>query len=539
MDEGIQQTETATAGPGDAARKDGAEAIAARASSVAAATMGSRLLGFLRDIIIASVLGVGPLADAFFAAFRFPLVVRRFFSEGALSLSVMPALAERQARDGWDGAQRLARSFLLRIGLWFVPAVVVILIAARPLAELVAPGFEAAQLDRMAALMRLMMPYLACIAGVALLAAVCNFRDRFFLPAAISAVFNICIITGGVLAVLAGWDTALVIAACVSIAGVAQLVILAPAVRRLGFSILGPADRRDPQARAMLRRLGPVLVGSSSFQVMIVAATILATVMTSGSVGAIYFADRLIHFPLGIVGVAVATATLPGLSAHHAEKRHNDFRQVWQDGVALSLFLTLPSMAGLLALSGPITSLLFEHGAFDAHAAAMTASTLRGFVIGLPALAASRALVAVLFAAAMIRQAVVASVAGMLCFAVLAWPAMAWQGAAGLAGAGAVASWFVFLVQARAVSRSGGGGSGSPVWRAIVRRAFVPAVLSVGVFIAAWGLCGVLPPSWRRWSVIAIVPLCGAGYMAASLRLGVDEARALMPSSLGRRGRRT
>ncbi|QJT10427.1 murein biosynthesis integral membrane protein MurJ [Oceanidesulfovibrio marinus] len=537
MDEGIQQTETTAAGAGGAVKQDGAEAIAVRASSVAAATMASRLLGFVRDIIIASVLGVGPLADAFFAAFRFPLVVRRFFSEGALSLSVMPALAERQARDGWDGAQHLARSFLLRIGLWFVPAVVVILIAARPLAELVAPGFEAAQLDRMAALMRLMMPYLVCIAAVALLAAVCNFRDRFFLPAAIPAVFNLCIITGGVLAVLAGWDTALVIAACVSIAGVAQLVILAPAVRRLGFSVLGPADLRDPQAKAMLRRLGPVLVGSSSFQAMIVAATILATAMTSGSVGAIYFADRLIHFPLGIVGVAVATATLPRLSAHHAEKRHSDFRQVWEDGVALSLFLTLPAMAGLLALSGPITSLLFEHGAFDAHAAGMTAGTLRGFVIGLPALAASRALVAVLFAAAMIRQAVVASVAGMLCFAVLAWPAMAWQGAAGLAGAGALASWFVFLVQARAVSRTSGEQAHAPVWRAIVRRAFVPAVLSVGVFLAAWAMCGVLPPSWRRWSVIAIIPLCGAGYMAASLRLGVAESRALM-QSLRKGGRR-
>ncbi len=531
MDEDPQDTKPER----HAEERDGVEALARRASSVAAATLGSRLLGFARDILIASVLGVGPLADVFLAAFRFPLVVRRFFAEGALSLSVLPAMAHRQAESGWDGAQDLARSFLLRIGLWLIPILVLVLAAAHPVAQLAAPGFDSMQVERMAGLLRLMLPYFACIAGVALLAAVCNFRDRFFLPAAIPAVFNVCIIAGGGLAVLMGWDPAVAMAACVSLAGAAQLVILAPACRRLGFALRGRANVHDPEAGAMIRRLGPVLLGSSSFQIMIVAATILATGLTSGSVGAIYFADRLVHFPLGIVGAAVATATLPSLSAHHAGKRHEDFRRVWQDGVALALFLTLPAMAGLLALGGPITSLLFERGAFDTQAVEVTTRTLRGFTIGLPALAASRALVSVLFAGNRIRQAVVASIAGVVCFAVLAWPAMMWQGPAGLAAAGAVASWIVFLVQARAVSAQDGAGQGS-AWRAIAKRTTVPLVLSAGVFLAAWGACEALPEAWRRWSVLVLAPFCGAGYMAAALRLNVAEAHALL-RSIQRRGK--
>lgn len=531
MDEAAQDTQ---AGPHEAGN-DGMRGLARRASSVAAATMGSRLLGFMRDILIASVLGAGPLADVFLAAFRFPLVVRRFFSEGALNLSVLPALAQRQAESGWEGAQALARSFLLRIALWMVPLLVLVFAAARPVAELAAPGFDAIQTDRMAGLLRLMLPYLVCIVWVALLAAVCNFRDRFFLPAAIPSVFNVCIIAGGGLAVFAGWDAAVAMAACVSLAGAAQFAVLAPACRRLGFSLRGRANIRDPEAGVMIRRLGPVLLGSSSFQIMIVAATILATELASGSVGAIYFADRIIHFPLGIVGAAVATATLPSLAAHHAGNRRAEFRRAWQDGVTLALFLTLPATAGLLALSGPIASLLFERGAFDAQAAEATARTLRGFTIGLPALAASRALVSVLFAGNMIRQAVAASLAGVLCFTVLAWPAMAWQGPAGLAAAGAVASWVVFLVQARAVSAHDGAGQES-AWRAIMRRASMPLVLSVGVFFAAWGACDALPQSWERWSVLALAPLCGAGYMVAALRLNVAEARALLQALRGRKG---
>ncbi|MFW5735418.1 MAG: murein biosynthesis integral membrane protein MurJ [Oceanidesulfovibrio sp.] len=518
--------------------RDTAAELASRASRIAAATMVSRVLGFARDILIASVLGVGPLADAFYAAFRFPLVVRRIFSEGVVSLSVMPALAQRQTVSGWDGAQDLARSFLVRIGLWIVPVLLIVFVAARPVAELAAPGFEADQLARMAGLLRLMLPYIACLVAAALFTALCNFRDSFFMPAAIPAVFNICLITGGALAVVAGWDTAVVIAACVSIAGAAQLAILAPACRRLGFSLKGRADPRDPEARAMVKRLGPVLLGSSSFQVMIVAATILSTSLAPGSVGAIYFADRIIHFPLGIVGAAVATATLPMLAAHHAGSRHDEFRRVWQDGIALSLFLTLPAMAGLLALSEPITSLLFEHGAFDSQAANVTARTLRGFTIGLPALAASRALVAVLFAGAMVREAMAASLAGVATFAVLAWPCLAWQGSAGLAAAGSVASWVVFLVQARAVSSRSGAVHGA-AWRSIVKRAAVPLALSAGVFLAAWAVCDALPPAWRRWSVLALAPLCGAGYMAAALALGVHEARTLLQTLTGRGNRST
>jgi putative peptidoglycan lipid II flippase len=373
--------------------------MARAAGVVSAATFLSRILGFFRDALAAAVLGTGPGADAFIVAFRIPNLWRRLVSEGALTVAFIPALLETAARDGRPAAISMAASALRRFGLFLAGFAGLGVLFAPVLVAALAPGLahRPETLDMAARLARIMLPYLPLVGMAAVCMALLQAEERFAAPSLAPVCLNLAMI-GSVLW-LAGpmGSPAAALAAGVLLGGGLQLGLQLAALRRIGFSLLVGRSESSGLGRIAVRTV-PAALGASVLHVNLVTGTFLASFLPEGRVAALYFADRLVQFPLGLAGAALATAALPRLSRDAAAGRWADF---WANGrfaLRLAVFITFPAAAGLAVLREPIVELLFSRGAFDAAAVRETAAPLLGFAAGLPAFAGLRVVLAAHFA---------------------------------------------------------------------------------------------------------------------------------------------
>ncbi len=354
-------------------------------------TMASRLLGFLRDILIAALAGAGPVADAFFVANRLPNLFRRLFGEGAFNAAFVPAFAGLLAREGPDSARSFANETLAVMTFWLLALTLLCMVAMPVIMLGFAPGFadEPRKFELTVDLARIAFPYMPLICLTALLSGILNGLDRFAAAAAAPLIYNVVSIACMIWLVPYVPTVGHALAWGVSASGVFQLALLVVAVRRAGMRITLPRPRLTPRIRALLRRMGPGVLGAGITQVNMSVDVIIATLLPAGTAAVLYYADRLVQLPLGVIGVAVGTALLPLLSrAVVAAEKGVDARAplvALNQAIVYALVLTLPAALALAMVGRPVVEVLFQRGAFDAATSALTAEALGAYAIGLPA----------------------------------------------------------------------------------------------------------------------------------------------------------
>jgi putative peptidoglycan lipid II flippase len=354
--------------------------------TVSSGTLASRLLGFVRDSMVAALLGAGPVADAFLVAFQLVNVVRRLLTEGALNAALVPAWLRIRETEGAAAAAAFAGRLLGTISVALIAATVLIGFAMPLMIAALAPGFIGTETLQLAVQnARLMLPYLAFAGPVTVLMALLNAQGRFALTAFSPLLFNVALIAVTIALLVWRQDAAFaapLLAATVGIAGLLQLSSLL--LRRGDGVATWLRVTFDGEMRKFFAKAIPGMIASSGPQLLMVAGAIIASSSPS-AVSWLYFANRLIELPLGLVGVAMGTVMVPELSrALHSEDRAA-IVQAESRGLELAVGLALPATLGLLVLSEPIVRMLFEHGAFTATDTAATARALVWLSLGLPA----------------------------------------------------------------------------------------------------------------------------------------------------------
>ena len=354
-------------------------------AAVSSMTLLSRILGFVRDTVVARAFGAGLATDAFFVAFKIPNLLRRLFAEGAFAQAFVPILAEYKNRRGEADTRLLVDhvSGLLALAL----AVVTLLgIAAAPLIVYVsAPGFAASP-DKFALtvdLLRITFPYIFFISLVSLAGGILNTYSRFSVPALTPALLNLTFI-GFALWLAPYFDPPVkALAWAVFFGGVLQLAFQVPYLRRLKMLPRFRLNFRDAGVWRVLKQMGPAVFGVSIGQISLLINIIFASFLVSGSVSWLYYADRLMEFPTGLLGVALGTILLPSLAKHYADQSPDEYSKLLDWGLRLTLMLALPAAAALAVLAVPLIATLFHYGQFSAHDVMMTRNALVAYSIGL------------------------------------------------------------------------------------------------------------------------------------------------------------
>jgi len=358
-------------------------------ATVGSMTMISRLLGFIRDILIAFTLGTGLVADAFFVAFRFPNLFRRLFGEGAFNAAFVPLFAKKIEGNGHQSAQTFARDVasLLIFALLLTTALAEI---AMPwLIYIIAPGFDEnpQKLDLAILLTRITFPYLACMSLVALLSGMLNALEKFAAAAAVPILLNIILILVMCIAIYMELNqtkqAGILLAWGVALAGFAQLFLLAYCIVKQGYNLKVTRPRLTPDVKKFLKLSVPGIIAGGITQINIMIGTIIASLQAS-AVSYLYYADRLYQLPLGIVGIAIGVVLLPELSRKIRAGDINAVMSAQNRSLEFSALLTLPAAIALFTIPEPLIKVLFERGAFDATATSATAMALSAFAVGLP-----------------------------------------------------------------------------------------------------------------------------------------------------------
>ncbi len=369
--------------------------IARAASIVGGATLLSRVFGFIRDMIVALLFGAGTATDAFFVAFRIPNLLRRLVGEGALTASFIPVYSEYiHQKPKEEGDELVSASFsvlaivlvlLTGLGILFSPWII----------KIMAYGFslEPEKFKLTVLLTRLMFPYIFFIGLVALAMGVLNSWKHFAAPALAPVLLNLAIITSALL--LAGnlEEPILSLAIGVLVGGVVQLIFQIPFIRRKRITVRFLFRPFHPGIKRIGLLMAPSVLGLGVTQLNVLVSTFLASYLPEGSVSYLYYADRLLEFPMGIFAIAIATAILPMMAEQTARNDLQGMKETLSFSLRLVFFVTLPAMMGLMVLRLPIINLLFQRGAFDAHSAQMTAQALLYYALGLAAFAGIRIIV--------------------------------------------------------------------------------------------------------------------------------------------------
>lgn len=356
--------------------------------TVSGMTLLSRILGFVRDFVIARAFGAGVATDAFFVAFRLPNLLRRLFAEGAFSQAFVPILAEYKQRDGDQATHCLINRVATLLGLAVLAISVLGVFAAPLIVRVSAPGFTADP-DKFALtveLTRITFPYILFMALVAMSAGVLNTWSRFAIPAFTPVLLNIAFIGMALFAVPYFDPPVLALGWAVCIGGALQLAFQWRPLQRLGLLPRFDFAPSDPGVRRILKLMAPAVLGVSVSQISLLINTIFASFLDSGSVSWLYYADRLMEFPAGMLGVALGTILLPSLARHYADDDTRAFSSLLDWGLRLTLMLTLPAAVALAMLAVPLIATLFMHGEFSPADVLQTRSALVAYSVGLSGL---------------------------------------------------------------------------------------------------------------------------------------------------------
>jgi len=353
--------------------------------NVSGMTLVSRLLGFVRDMVIARYFGAGAGADAFFVAFKIPNFLRRLFAEGAFSQAFVPVLSEYRANKSHAEVQQLVGRVSGALGAVLLGVTALAIVAAPVLVTIFAPGFLRYE-DKFAltvSMLRITFPYLLFISLTALAAGILNSYGRFAIPAVTPVLLNICLIVATVGLAPHMDQPVVALAWGVFIAGIAQLALQIPSLSKIKLLPRPRLVRDDEGVRKIGRLMLPAIFGSSVAQINLLFDTLIASFLVTGSVSWLYYSDRLVEFPLGVFGIALATVILPSLSRHHARAAQQNFADILDWALRWVLVIGLPATLGLLILAGPMLATLFQYGEFSEHDVRMASRSLMAYAAGL------------------------------------------------------------------------------------------------------------------------------------------------------------
>ena len=354
-------------------------------ATVSSMTLVSRVLGFVRDALIARIFGAGLATDAFFVAFRVPNLLRRLFAEGAFAQAFVPILADYRSREGEAGTKLLVDRTATLLALTLVGVSLLGIALAPVIIYVSAPGFSAnaEKFDMTVAMLRVTFPYILFISLVSLAGGILNTWRKFAVPAFTPSLLNVSFIVCALFFAPYFNPPVMVLAWAVFLGGVLQLGLQIPYLARIGMLPRPRLAWRDPGVRRILLLMGPAVLGVSVGQLSLVINTIFASFLENGSVSWLYYADRLMEFPTGLLGVALGTVLLPSLSKFHAEKDTESFNRLLDWGLRLTLMLALPAAIALALLAVPLIATLFHYGAFSTHDLMMTREALMAYAVGL------------------------------------------------------------------------------------------------------------------------------------------------------------
>tara|TARA_Y100001001_G_scaffold156429_1_gene173301 strand:- start:304 stop:1926 length:1623 start_codon:yes stop_codon:yes gene_type:complete len=493
---------------------------------VSSMTMLSRVLGLVRDVVIATLLGAGQGADAFFVAFKIPNFMRRLFAEGAFNQAFVPVLSEYSTTRTREEIRELLNAVCGSLAAVLALITALAVVAAPWLTWVFAPGF-ARDPDKLALttdMLRLTFPYLLLISLTAFAGSVLNTWNRFAVPAFTPVLLNLSLIGAALVLTPMMSEPAMALAWGVLIAGAAQLLFQVPFLVRLGLMPRPWPNFAHEGVRRILRLMAPALFGVSVSQINLLLDTILASLLAAGSVSWLYYSDRLVELPLGVFGVAIGTVILPALSRRHAEASTEHFSQMLDWALRAVLLLGLPAALALALLAEPLLITLFHYGAMTDNDIVMAAMSLRAYALGLVAFMLIKVLAPGFFARqdtkTPVKVGIIAMVANMVFNLILIWP----LAHAGLALATALSAFLnagmlAWLLRRQGVLRF------QPGWGRFA--------VQLGGGCVAMGLVLVLlAPEWHQWLGWGLMPralwmaaLVAAGGLAYFTWLGITGVR--------------
>ncbi len=397
-------------------------------SVVAGMTMISRIFGFMRDMVTAQLFGAGVVFDAFSVAFRIPNLMRRLFAEGSFSQAFVPVLSEYQKQKPHEDIHRFVNAISGTLGFVLLCVSIVGVICAPLIIRISAPGFAAdgERFELAVTMLRITFPYLMLISLTALSGAILNTYSRFWVAAFTPVLLNICMI-GAAFWLSPRMHTPIIgLAWGVLIAGVIQLLFQWPFLKNLRLIPRPIINFRDSGVNRVLKLMVPALFGVSVAQINLLLDTLFASLLVVGSVSWLYYSDRLMEFPLGVIGVAISTVILPHLSRHHASQSAEDFSHTLDWALRCVLLVGLPAAVVFAVISGPLLSTLFQHGQFDGHAVMMTRKSLSMFALGIAPFMLVKILAAGFYAKqdlrTPVRIGILAMISNMVFNVILLWP---------------------------------------------------------------------------------------------------------------------
>ena len=494
-----------------------------RLISVGGFTALSRIAGFIRDVLMAAILGAGPMSDAFFVAFRFPNNFRAIFAEGAFNAAFLPryaaAVTKSRARISAQAAYFADEVFAWQFAAQFV-LMLLAMIFMRQIVEVLAPGFahDPAQMNLAVLLSRITFPYLICITVVTQLSAMLNAVARFRAAAASPILLNVGMI--GTLLLARRFPTAAHAAAYgVLIAGILQLLFMVWVAMRAGLHLRLRVPRWRPEAKEFLIALGNATIGAGSVQIGLFIDTLIASFLPSGDLTALYYADRINQLPMGIIGIALGTVLLPEMSSRLAAKDEKGASIAQNRAVILGMLLTLPCIAAFFIIPDTLMRALFARGAFNFTAADTSAAALVAYGAGLPAFVLVRCVVPSFYArgdtATPVRATILSVLANIAMKFLLVWGAH--LGVVGIALGTSIGAWVNFsiltwLARRRAVL----------VVTPELKRAIVPVLAAAGAaatgFLAGRVLGHSVAIPGRAFDDVAaflVAGMLGAGFYVA------------------------
>ncbi|TGG91092.1 murein biosynthesis integral membrane protein MurJ [Natronospirillum operosum] len=492
---------------------------------VSAGTMVSRVLGLVRDVVMANLLGATNSADAFYVAFKIPNFFRRLFAEGAFAQAFVPVLSEYREQGGLVAVQELVNRVVAVLGASLFLLCVLAWVAAPGIAWLFASGFHQYpdKLDLTAELIRWTFPYLGFISLVAFAGGILNTYGRYAVPALTPVLLNLSLIGAAFWLTPYAETPAHALAFGVLIAGMAQLLFQIPFLWRLSLLPKPVWETSHPGVRRILALMAPAMLAVSVSQINLLLDTVLASWLEGGSVAWLYYSDRLTELPLGVIGIAIGTVVLPSLSALSAQDNREAFRDGLAWAVRMVLLLGIPSAVALWVLGAPIISTLFFHGAMTPYDVTQSTGSLRAYTLGLTAFMLIKVLAPGFFSRqdmkTPVKIATAALVANMVFNLILIWP----LAHVGLALATSLSAWL---------------NAGLLAWMLIRQGYFAPLKLlrhprTLAILVAALLMAGVLDwlsPSLEWWlladlysRVLQLAALIGVGlvvYVAMLALLG-------------------
>ena len=505
--------------------------------SIGGATLLSRLLGFVRDMVVARAFGAGPVTDAFFVAFRIPNILRRLLAEGALSTAMIPVFTEYAANGPRAELRRMLRAVL---GLALVALTVTTalgIVAAPWILRVIAPGFMAdpGKAALAVLLTQVMFPYLPLVGLAAMATGILNSQGRFFAGAIGPAVLNVGMIAAVVLLARQLEPPILSLALGVIVGGIGQLLVQVPGLRGCGLLVTPSTELGHPAIARVTRLLLPSIFGLAAVQVMVFVNTLLASFLAEGSISYLYYADRVMEFPLGVFGIALASASLPVMARQATTGDRAALAGTLNFALRLGVYVSVPATIGLVALRTPIVRVLFERGRFGPAETTATADALAGYAIGLAGFAGSRIAAQAFYALGDARTAVRWGIVAVVANVVAAVGLMVPLGHAGLAGASSIGAYVnllaLLIVARRRLGRLGLRALASTSLRAVL--ASLPLLGACWLARALWPARAslALDAAW----LAATISIGAALFWLTSIALGMSE-RAVLVRLIRRRG---